>query len=978
MCHSYRRYTMRKLSFFLLLYFFLIPICNSQSCVNWLHTPSFPSSVSVGDLDVTGNQITIEVNFNSIALSSNGSWGHIVSKHTGASNVNYALSSNAAEITTSNGYQVAFETCPIQLNKTYHTALVYDGATLKFYRNGFLLNQVPCTGNLVNNDLLTTISQIAGTPVSGEQFTGYVNEVRIWNVARTQTQLQTYMNSSLPNPTTQAGLLGYYTFDNLLNKQGNVAFNGTINGPATINNTNPNCAFVPDSCGVVAVCTPLYDFSYQQNICNPLSVQFFSAGLNPVNPYWSFGDGNTNMGNSTPTNVYPAYGDYTIKYYIDNANCPDTITKIISLQLSNEDIVITPDTTICFGTSKLLRAQRSDNFCWSPTTYLINPNSPTPTTSAPVTTTYYYTSEVTGNNVVVNGNFSSGNTGFTSDYLYALTNTASGEYFVGQLPSTWNPTFTNCALHGPVNSRMFMVNGSTTADAIVWKQPVNITPNTNYVFSTWITSLSAQNAAQLSFAIDDIPVGNIITASQPPCSWNQFYITWNSGNKTSIVLSIINQNTAATGNDFALSEITFAPVSVKRDSVKVTVENPVIAISGTTLFCSSINGSLSASGSPAMASYSWSPATGLSNPNISNPIVTGAAGITVYTVTGTTTNGCVAQQSVSVQILPSPVITITDDTTICNGTSIQLLASGGANYSWTPATTLDNSSIPNPVATPTQPVTKYYVTVINAAVNGCDSKDSVTVTLKPLPSFTISPAKATCQGTPVQLVAGGGNRYAWSPVAVVSNSIIANPFANANTTTNYSVLITDTICNISTTLSTLITVNPVPQVTAAKSNDIDCSLNFSNLLATGAQQYTWSPVTGLSNSNIYNPIAKPVSTTQYIVTGTNTFGCIDADTLTVAVTTAGKSGYYMPNTFSPNGDGKNDCFGIRDWGIVQQLEFIIYNRYGERVFYTTDPNKCWNGLYKSNKPTPGNYVYYIKAVTTCGPVEKKDNIILIR
>ena len=154
--------------------------------------------------------------------------------------------------------------------------------------------------------------------------------------------------------------------------------------------------------------------------------------------------------------------------------------------------------------------------------------------------------------------------------------------------------------------------------------------------------------------------------------------------------------------------------------------------------------------------------------------------------------------------------------------------------------------------------------------------------------------------------------------------------------------------------------------------------NFSNLLATGAQQYTWSPVTGLNNTSIYNPIAKPVSTTQYIVTGTNAFGCSGADTLTVAVTTTGKSGYYMPNTFSPNGDGKNDCFGIRDWGIVQQLEFSIFNRYGERVFYTTDPNKCWNGLYKSNKPTPGNYVYYIKAVTTCGPVEKKDNVILIR
>ncbi|MBK6381290.1 MAG: hypothetical protein IPF72_17090 [Chitinophagaceae bacterium] len=66
-----------------------------------------------------------------------------------------------------------------------------------------------------------------------------MNEVRIWNVARTQVQLQTYMNSSLPNPTTTSGLLAYYTFDNLLNKQGNAAFNATLNGGATINTTKP-------------------------------------------------------------------------------------------------------------------------------------------------------------------------------------------------------------------------------------------------------------------------------------------------------------------------------------------------------------------------------------------------------------------------------------------------------------------------------------------------------------------------------------------------------------------------------------------------------------------------------------------------------------------------------------------------------------------------------------------------------------------
>ncbi len=79
-------------------------------------------------------------------------------------------------------------------------------------------------------------------------FKGYINEVRIWNVARTQQQIRDYMNTSLPDPAAQTGLMAYYTFDDLSNKQGNAAFNGTLRGTSTINNTNPVCTFTADSC----------------------------------------------------------------------------------------------------------------------------------------------------------------------------------------------------------------------------------------------------------------------------------------------------------------------------------------------------------------------------------------------------------------------------------------------------------------------------------------------------------------------------------------------------------------------------------------------------------------------------------------------------------------------------------------------------------------------------------------------------------
>jgi hypothetical protein len=226
--------------------------CNAVPCNTWLSTPAQGAYITVGDLDVSGNQLTVEAIFNRTApLNNELYYGHLISKHTG-SDINYALLPNGCEIGTTNGYFSTFQNCLPDLNKIYHVAMVYDGTMLKFYRNGFLQSQTPCTGNMINNNLLTTIAQISssGAPLNN-QFLGYVNEVRIWNVARTKEQLRTYMNRFLPGPTTQPGLLGYYTFDNLQNKQGNAAYNGTLNGSATINATNPNCTFLNDSCGFV-------------------------------------------------------------------------------------------------------------------------------------------------------------------------------------------------------------------------------------------------------------------------------------------------------------------------------------------------------------------------------------------------------------------------------------------------------------------------------------------------------------------------------------------------------------------------------------------------------------------------------------------------------------------------------------------------------------------------------------------------------
>ena len=85
----------------------------------------------------------------------------------------------------------------------------------------------------------------------------------------------------------------------------------------------------------------------------------------------------------------------------------------------------------------------------------------------------------------------------------------------------------------------------------------------------------------------------------------------------------------------------------------------------------------------------------------------------------------------------------------------------------------------------------------------------------------------------------------------------------------------------------------------------------------------------------------------------------------------------MPNSFTPNGDGINDCFGIKYWGNVKNLTFIIYNYTGQKIFETNNSGSCWDGMFRGQKANPGNYVYYISANTSCGPIVKKGNILLL-
>lgn len=722
---------------------------------------------------------------------------------------------------------------------------------------------------------------------------------------------------------------------------------------------------------VVVVAKPVADFNLQLDPCNPLQVSFANTGTG-YSSWWDFGDGVTVTGILNPIHNYASPGNYSVRFSQQNATCADTTTKTITVGAVLADIITTPDTIICTGSTKKLFSLSALSYCWTPATWLDNPAAATPTTSTPVKMTYYLNAQVTGANQIVNGDFSNGNTGFTSAYQYAFPNTTEGQYYVGTNPQAWNASLSTCKDHTTGTGNMFLVNGSPAFNVQVWTETVNVTPNTNYAFSTWVQALYPPNPAQLQFSINGLDIGSPITASLPTCTWSQFYTTWNSGNNTTAVISIVNKNTQVLGNDFALDDISFAPLVIKRDSITISIDTPIVKATNDTMTCAGTAMQLNVIGSSL---YAWSPATGLSNPAVANPIANPTA-TTQYIVSGINQYGCTAKDTLLLTVNPLPVITLTGDTIICHDKTLQLSAGGGSQYDWSPAATLSNPSIANPIATPTQ-TTTYTVTVTDA--NHCNSEAPVTVTVQPIPQFSVSGIDRACMGTPVQFTAKGGDLYSWSPADGLSDPSAANPWATPGASTVYQVKIVETTCLDSTVLSTALSILPVPAVTAHKSNDIDCAIPLSPLSADGALRYLWSPGASLDDSTRANPVAKPTATTTYTVAGIGVNGCAGYDSVTVMVEKMGDLLFNIPNAFTPNNDGHNDCFGAgRYAALISTMEIDIYNRWGIRLFHATSPSACWDGTYNGKPQEPGGYPYIIKAKTRCGEVMKKGILMLVR
>lgn len=311
------------------------------------------------------------------------------------------------------------------------------------------------------------------------------------------------------------------------------------------------------------------------------------------------------------------------------------------------------------------------------------------------------------------------------------------------------------------------------------------------------------------------------------------------------------------------------------DSVLVIVNaNPIIEVMSDTALCNGDSLQLQAAGA---TSYVWEPGTYLSNPLISNPIAFPSATIN-YIITGTADNGCSAASSITITVNELPPVDAGSDSSICSGDTIQLTGSGAVDYLWSPEAFLSQADGAMPLAFPDSTVT-FYLT--GTAASGCFSTDSVQIIVISAELVDAGMDTFICIGDSITLNATGGSQYSWSPSSSLSNPLIATPIAFPTITTIYTVT-AGIAANCSFTDTIVLQVNALPVVDAGTDTTI-CLHDTLQLNASGANNFSWSPTTSLTDPTIGNPYAAPALTTTYTVTGIDLAGCTNTDTVTIMV-----------------------------------------------------------------------------------------------
>lgn len=388
--------------------------------------------------------------------------------------------------------------------------------------------------------------------------------------------------------------------------------------------------------------------------------------------------------------------------------------------------------------------------------------------------------------------------------------------------------------------------------------------------------------------------------------------------------------------------------------------------------------------------YRWSPATGLSDSTSATPTTTVTVP-TTYTVTISDPFGvCSIVRQVVVMAAEPIRADAGRDTTLCSQNPFTLTASGnGATiFEWS-----NNRNI-NPIIgrgaqfaiTPDTVSRTYYVRITNAA--GCTEIDSVRVIARPVNATMPATVTACEDGDEVTLTVTNRDArqtlsYLWSPANLFISDVRTGPSARllAQNGAQPQVVVTNQFGCSATLRSTINVVDLASRVRISANPTTIENGESSTIRVENCPDctYSWSPAASLNTSTGSTVIASPTDTTEYTVTVVSN-GCTTQ--LKITINVAGpycvEPYIFVPTAFTPNRDGVNDVLYVRGRGI-DRMTFIIYNRWGQKVFETSDPKVGWDGTFRGKALPPDVYGFYLLANCIDGTsYRKQGNVTLIR
>lgn len=270
----------------------------------------------------------------------------------------------------------------------------------------------------------------------------------------------------------------------------------------------------------------------------------------------------------------------------------------------------------------------------------------------------------------------------------------------------------------------------------------------------------------------------------------------------------------------------------------------------------------------------------------------------------------------------------------------------------------------------------YTVQLITESDKGCLDTAQQTITIRPKPDAIVFGDTVVCPGEPVLLSAAGGDTYNWGPFgADLATPNEPNTLAYPTQKTTYIVTAADD-CYFDTAHIT-VDVHPTPLIDAMPDTTVRAREPVTLRATTDASPLYWSPATFIADTTQQPPVAYPEANITYQVRVVNDFGCPAEDSVTIYVLPICNE-LFIPEAFSPNGDGLNDFFAPVDYGQTELVHFQVFNRYGQLLYESNAFGQSWDGTLQGQPQPIGTYAYLLRVLCNGAPVQYSGNFTLLR